>query len=284
MGGHGGLNILPQKSWNVYGRENRLKVARDEAKYEEEERVKREKHTEAERAYRHKLLLQRARGTDQAVDTSSDALPSTSAVVEAAEPAPPAKPQHINFFEEQEARDMHPDVKEEKKAERRRRGDPDTQTSDARFDERFKLGFGLYEPANQPWYSKSGSTLPTEADRGQDGNGEPGGLGLPAAAEPPLPLQAPKMYDKQAHKKSRHKEKKRKKDKLEADGKVHKQSGKKSLAELRGERQQREAAEALRQRNVLLGKAADTLNDGVNKGTKRYHSAFGFAPDRRRRA
>ena len=38
-----GLNILPQKSWNVYGRENRLKVARDEAKHEEEQRVKAEK-------------------------------------------------------------------------------------------------------------------------------------------------------------------------------------------------------------------------------------------------
>lgn len=32
MGGHGGLNILPQKSWNVYNRSNRAKVAADEAK------------------------------------------------------------------------------------------------------------------------------------------------------------------------------------------------------------------------------------------------------------
>mmetsp|Transcript_65118 Transcript_65118/g.108182 ORF Transcript_65118/g.108182 Transcript_65118/m.108182 type:complete len:281 (+) Transcript_65118:212-1054(+) len=31
MGGHGGLNILPQKSWNVYNRDNRQKVERDEA-------------------------------------------------------------------------------------------------------------------------------------------------------------------------------------------------------------------------------------------------------------
>ena len=31
MGGHGGLNILPQKSWNVYNRSNRERVARDEA-------------------------------------------------------------------------------------------------------------------------------------------------------------------------------------------------------------------------------------------------------------
>lgn len=46
MGGHGGLNILPQKSWNVYGRENRLKVARDEAQHAEEEKARMEKQRE----------------------------------------------------------------------------------------------------------------------------------------------------------------------------------------------------------------------------------------------
>jgi len=46
MGGHGGLNILPQKSWNVYGRENRLKVAQDEAQHAEEEKVRMEKQRE----------------------------------------------------------------------------------------------------------------------------------------------------------------------------------------------------------------------------------------------
>ena len=34
MGGHGGLNILPQKRWNVYRRDNREKVENDEAKLE----------------------------------------------------------------------------------------------------------------------------------------------------------------------------------------------------------------------------------------------------------
>jgi hypothetical protein len=38
-----GLNILPQKSWNVYGRENRLKVSRDEAKHAEEQQAKADK-------------------------------------------------------------------------------------------------------------------------------------------------------------------------------------------------------------------------------------------------
>lgn len=30
MGGHGGLNILPQKRWNVYRPDNREIVAEDE--------------------------------------------------------------------------------------------------------------------------------------------------------------------------------------------------------------------------------------------------------------
>lgn len=29
MGGHGGLNILPQKKWNVYNHDNRAIVDRD---------------------------------------------------------------------------------------------------------------------------------------------------------------------------------------------------------------------------------------------------------------
>lgn len=35
MGGHGGLNILPQKKWNVYNRDNREKVEKDKRKAEE---------------------------------------------------------------------------------------------------------------------------------------------------------------------------------------------------------------------------------------------------------
>lgn len=35
MGGHGGLNILPQKRWNVYNYDNRAKVERDKRKLHE---------------------------------------------------------------------------------------------------------------------------------------------------------------------------------------------------------------------------------------------------------
>lgn len=52
----------------------------------------------------------------------------------------------------------------EQKDERRRRGDEKTQTSDARFDERFQLAHGLGK-GSQPWYAQQGSTLPSEDDR-----------------------------------------------------------------------------------------------------------------------
>ena len=54
--GAGGLNILPQKSWNVYGRENRLKVARDEAKHAEEERVRLEKQRQVQHSSQQQVV------------------------------------------------------------------------------------------------------------------------------------------------------------------------------------------------------------------------------------
>lgn len=47
--------------FTVYGRENRLKVARDEEQFEAEQKEIRDKHEQAEREFRHKLLLERAR-------------------------------------------------------------------------------------------------------------------------------------------------------------------------------------------------------------------------------
>lgn len=48
---------------------------------------------------------------------------------------------------------------QEARKEARRRGNAETQTSDARFDERFQLGHGLTGAAAQPWYTQSRSAL-----------------------------------------------------------------------------------------------------------------------------
>eukprot|EP00983_Pelagomonas_calceolata_P103501 1158919-Pelagomonas_calceolata.AAC.4 len=45
----------------VYNRENRFKVAQDEAKAKEAEDAEEERHQQAEREYRHQTLMQRAR-------------------------------------------------------------------------------------------------------------------------------------------------------------------------------------------------------------------------------
>ena len=54
-------------------------------------------------------------------------------------------------------------VQAEQKDERRRRGDAATQTSDARFDERFQMAHGLLGEAGRPWYVKP--SLLSEAER-----------------------------------------------------------------------------------------------------------------------
>jgi hypothetical protein len=56
MGGHGGLNILPQKRWNVYNFDNRQKVEKDVKKAQEEEDAKAKREREAKSALRYEQL------------------------------------------------------------------------------------------------------------------------------------------------------------------------------------------------------------------------------------
>ncbi len=72
----------------MYGRENRLKVARDEAKHAAEEEELKQRHQAAERQYRHSLLLHRAQqreaGHTSDAGGSSDAGGAGDAAGEAA--------------------------------------------------------------------------------------------------------------------------------------------------------------------------------------------------------
>ncbi|CAL8465239.1 g4774 [Coccomyxa elongata] len=283
MGGHGGLNILPQKSWNVYGRENRLKVARDEAKHAEEQREKLEKQRLAESEARRAVLLQQAAQKRLSTDPGPSA--ETAQLPEPEQQQAPALLQHINFFEEHEARDAHPEVAEEARKEARRRGDEKTQTSDARFDERFQFGHGLggaRNSASQPWYAQAKAPLLPQDDvtgalRLED-DGRPltlnGHDARVTERNGPLLIEGigHKRLDKVKSSKTDKKEKHKKKSRHKED---RKQEGKKKtldIERLRQERLQREKQERERARQAIMGNVSSL------EGGKRYHGAYGNAP------
>lgn len=180
-------------------------------------------------------------------------------------------------------------VQEEKRQEKRRRGDEATQTSDARFDERFALAHGLTGRAAQPWYARRGSTLPIEgATAGSPGSAAPPPFseGLLLTQGPPCaPAGAPRLErpSDAAGKRRKHKHKRRRDSEAskarkgqhelprgrEAAGVVQQKAAR--LAALREERQQREAAEAARARALLF---ASQEQAGAARGGKRYHGAF----------
>ncbi|RMZ55271.1 hypothetical protein APUTEX25_005549 [Auxenochlorella protothecoides] len=64
-----------------------------------------------------------------------------------------APPERFNLFalEEQMSQAKHPEVEAEKRKMVANRGDQKTQTSDAKFDERFKFAHGLTGSSSQPW-------------------------------------------------------------------------------------------------------------------------------------
>jgi len=283
MGGHGGLNILPQKKWNVYNRDNRLKVARDEAKYDQRQQDLTEKHNAAEREHRRLALKERARerhggaasinldaleggegprvlegevpvmttsyqreqgarpydgafGEDPLLLSSETAAaradrlppplkrqkrdktqekkaskeqkhaPSLAELASQLDSAPPfaadagvsqtekaivhtgnsneaaaPKLEHFNLFAEEESRAKNPEKAAEQRLLLSKRGDVKTQTSNPRFDESFRLGYGLGgggsdgksgrngSHSKSPWYVRHPSTLTAAA--GGDGGG-----------------------------------------------------------------------------------------------------------------
>lgn len=177
-------------------------------------------------------------------------------------------------------------VQEEKRQEKRRRGDEATQTSDARFDERFALAHGLTGRAAQPWYARRGSTLPSEgAADGSPGSAAlaPFGEGLLLTQGPPYaaagaprlerPPDAAGKLRKRKHKRRRDTEASKGQHELpkghEAAGVLQQKAAR--LAALREERQQREAVEAARARALLFASQEEA---GAARGGKRYHGAF----------
>lgn len=103
MGGHGGLNILPQKRWNVYNFDNREKVRKDEEAAAKEEQLKREQ--SRKRDFELRLVqLRQARGLAPSAQASSPSSETKSKSKSESESKSPeleskSKLNHINLFE-----------------------------------------------------------------------------------------------------------------------------------------------------------------------------------------
>lgn len=145
MGGHGGLNILPQKRWNVYNYENREKVRRDEEEAAREEQLKREQARKRDAEFR----LERLRTARGLAPLNKPQEPDES------EP----KSGHINLFEGIKIFDPIKGSENDSAVERdgskkkkmkKEDGKPKIVTPE---DEKYRLGYGIVgKGVKLPWY------------------------------------------------------------------------------------------------------------------------------------
>ncbi|CDP09949.1 unnamed protein product [Coffea canephora] len=196
MGGHGGLNILPQKRWNVYNYENREKVRRDEEAAAKEEQLQREQSRKRDTELRLEQL-RRARGLSNTSTSTAEAI----AVAQAQADEKPASVElksesdskHMNLFEGirifdpiDEVREVSRDEKEKNK--RVKKEEVRVVTAE---DEKYRLGYGLVgKGAKLPWYMAKpggdfadkkmvadedhdyGGKLEGEVEEGEEGKGK----------------------------------------------------------------------------------------------------------------
>lgn len=166
MGGHGGLNILPQKKWNVYNYENREKVRRDEEAAAKEEQLKREQSRKRDAELRLEKLRQ-ARGLSNSSDQVERDKPASTATEIPAElpKEPESDSRHINLFEGIRIFDpIKPgDGKREVKKGKFWRDDDNSSNKKAKKleearavgpeDEKYRMGYGVAgKGVKLPWY------------------------------------------------------------------------------------------------------------------------------------
>lgn len=122
MGGHGGLNILPQKSWNVYNYDCREKVEKDEREHAEKEAKKRNLRLDGEFETRlGSLKAKKQRRSLEAAEENVAVAGGTVALMPAdgalAHPQQSNTCGHINLFAVEENAEGNEEYAAEKKAE-----------------------------------------------------------------------------------------------------------------------------------------------------------------------
>ncbi|XP_050375720.1 uncharacterized protein LOC126793292 [Argentina anserina] len=157
MGGHGGLNILPQKRWNVYNFDNREKVRLDEEAAAKEEQLKREQARRRDTEYRLEQL-RAARGLAPLVQpkesAGEEAKPGQNQNAEVE-----SKPGHINLFEGIKIFDPIKGLEKEggegkdgfkRNTKMKKEEPPRVVTAE---DEKYRLGYGVAgKGVKLPWY------------------------------------------------------------------------------------------------------------------------------------
>ncbi|KAF9617637.1 hypothetical protein IFM89_037700 [Coptis chinensis] len=148
MGGHGGLNILPQKSWNVYNFDNREKVKKDEEAAAKEDQIKREQSRKRDTEFRiHKLKL--AKGLQP------DTTDSVSITTE-------SNNNHINLFQgikvfpfllSENKEDDSEEGFKRKKLKKQEEGKKKEKVVVSAEDDKYRLGYGIVgKGVKAPWY------------------------------------------------------------------------------------------------------------------------------------
>ncbi|CAN1333512.1 hypothetical protein LINPERPRIM_LOCUS36065 [Linum perenne] len=166
MGGHGGLNILPQKRWNVYREDNKAKVRKDEEAAAKEEQLKREQSRKRDTEFRLEQLRS-ARGLAPIIKPAESEERKDDG-------------RHINLFEgikifdpifmksEAEGGKKEKEGGGEKDRKRKRLKKEEEVRVVTAEDEKFRLGYGLAgKGVKTPWYLEKKSDK-VGKDDGQD--------------------------------------------------------------------------------------------------------------------
>ncbi|KAL8266467.1 hypothetical protein R6Q59_003811 [Mikania micrantha] len=181
MGGHGGLNILPQKRWNVYNFDNREKVRKDEEAAAKEEQLKREQSRKRDTEFRIEQLRQ-ARGLASASASSSgQSIAVTAQPLLSPAPEPEQKSRHINLFEgirfldpvEIVDKSKGESGDEKRKGFKRMKKEAEAPKVVLPEDEKYRLGYGVAgKGVKLPWYMEKRPHDAKAVDNGDDCDSE----------------------------------------------------------------------------------------------------------------